>query len=501
MRQSDFTIVNQIYTGQENTLVLVGTALDGPSNIPFVLGPDADHYQLLGTSPLADAANAAKRAGATKVVLYRLNGEHATASIKNSLGVEIIRLRSVCASEKYNDIRIIIYSDYLYVIGTDSIPRSYFFDRYKTANELAYAINRDAFYGLLEFNADSLDDTYLLANMVSTAVETVFSGGLSESNLVTVRNPSASTFTSNDYIFPALKTRLEKAFFGGDALDIQERQPNSNLGMLHCGVIAVCDMYHDDNPEFTEILASFCLNKQKETGSGCIGVIGTKPIYPDDVYNLLDVEGYVSNLVSISEATVDMEAYQCVQVVPGQVSYPESDEEIVSLAYGYAATQAKFPYYTMMSNKPIHGLGKLNIEFSKEDIALLTANGYTCIVPSIRKGNVPYYSASYSKDKESIMSRPHNLRIAQYVSYMLTEELDSLIGYSHTALSIKDAIEKAQEILNSLVKNKIVKNYTMSYELLNRNTQLNIEVSLTTFSEIKAINSIATISFPQGVVV
>ncbi len=153
-----------------------------------------------------------------------------------------------------------------------------------------------------------------------------------------------------------------------------------------------------------------------------------------------------------------------------------------------------------MTNKTIAGLGKLTFEISKEDVALLSANGYTCIVPSIRRGFVPYYASSYSKDIESVVSRPHHLRISQYVSRILTEELDSLIGNMQTALSLEDAMKKATEILDGIVTDGIVREYSFSYELLENNTVLNIDVSLTPFSEVRAVQSMATISYPQGVV-
>jgi hypothetical protein len=153
-----------------------------------------------------------------------------------------------------------------------------------------------------------------------------------------------------------------------------------------------------------------------------------------------------------------------------------------------------------MSNKSIKGFGKLNFEISKEDVALLTANGYICIVPSIRRGFVPYYASSYSKDKESAMTKPHNLRTSQYVSRRLVEEVDLLIGSNYSILSIKETREKARELLDSLVASKVIRSYELQFELLERNTVLNINASLTPFSEIKSIGCVATISFPQGVI-
>ncbi len=45
---SHFRIINESYATPENVLMIVGTALDGPSGVPFQLYPDKDPYQVLG---------------------------------------------------------------------------------------------------------------------------------------------------------------------------------------------------------------------------------------------------------------------------------------------------------------------------------------------------------------------------------------------------------------------------------------------------------------------
>lgn len=503
---TDFTLVNQIETEPENTVVIVGTALDGPSQVPFTLNIDADPYDVLGQSPLAHAYNAARRVGTENIVAYRLNGVHSTATLKDRNGKEVMAFQSVSAGDDYNNIQMIVYSDHLYVVGTNGAARSYFFDKYLTAVDLAYGINRDAYYGLIEINAVFLDEYYVLKGIVDDTVEVMFEGGLTEEHLITSRDPLSETTTDASAIIPLLQERLEYALFGYDIQDIADRHPNNNLGMLNCGVITICDMYHDDNSDLTEILGSFCKNKTDETGYGCIGVIGTRPIYPanpdegEEIDYAHIVKTSVIELQALSDSLTDKEAYKYVQVVVGHTIYPESNGEHVSLAYAYAASQAQYPYYTMMSNKAISGFGKLNYDITKEDVALLTSNGYTCIIPSIRRGFVPYYATSFSKDKESIMAKPHHLRISQYVSRTLVEELDSLVGNTSVTLSIKDAIDRANEFLTSLVTSNIIRTYELTYELSSDSTQLDVNVSLTPYSEIKAINSIATISFPQGVI-
>lgn len=502
---SQFSIIQELSVEQESVLMLVGAALDGPSNTPFEVHLDADPYKVLGQSPLADAYHAARQAGTTNIMAYRINGIHSTAILKDKDGIELVEFRTVSAASKYNDIQIVVYPTHIFVVGLNNTSRSYFFDKVRTTTELIYAINRDAHYGLIDFIAIGLKDYVPLAGIVEAPTTVLFNEGDDEAYLIPSRDPRSEAPTDISTSIPALKERLVNALFGSNETDIRERIPGGELGALPYGIIAVCDMYHDDDPELTEMLGSFCMNKTADSGSGCIGVIGVKPIFPEvvdegDEVDFDDtIKTRVTELVNLSQSLPDTEAYKYVQVVVGHTGYMKSLESAVSVAYGFAATQALFRYNTMMTNKQISGLGKLNYEIRKEDIALLTANGYTCIVPSIRRGFVPFYSTSYSKDKESVMARPHNLRISQYVSRMIAEKLDGLIGNTYSVLSVKTAIETAEKELIDLVKTSVLKDYELSYEFIRDTYSLNLDVSLSTFSEVQAISSSVTISFPRGV--
>jgi hypothetical protein len=512
LRKTQYQVVNQVTVLPEKAVVLVGAALDGPTNIPFLLNDNEEPHKVLGQSPLADAIVAARAVGVNDIIAYRINGVHATATLMDNTGRAVVEFRSVSASDKYNAIQLMVYPTHLYIINTDGVSRSYFFDKYKTVNELAYAINRDAFYGLVEFTAHALDGYFPLVNIVSGLTELLFKGGATEEHLINTRDPLGETTTDSSFVTSLLKERIKVALFGEDPLDIADRSPNSELGSLHFGTITLCDIYHDDDAELTEMLGSFCMNKTAETGFGSIGVIGTKPIFPevlsiDELGENIETEDMeeairlrVLELIALAESLEDKEAYKYVQVIVGHTKYGQSTRSSVPVSYGYAAAQALNDIHISMSNKSINGFGKLNFEISKEDIALLTANGYTCIVPSIRRGFVPFYATSFSKDKESLMSKPHNLRISQYVSRMLTEEVDYLIGSTYNALSIQETMEIAKGLLDGMVADKVIRSYGLRHELLESNTVLNIYASLTPFSEVRTVNSMAVISFPRGVI-
>lgn len=499
--QDMFQIVSQVSIAPESTVVLVGTALDGPAFAPFTIYDNADPYKVLGFSPLAHAYNAAVRAGLSRIIVYRINGQHATATVKDGSGNGLFSLRSVSASDIYNDIHVMLYPDHLFITNTDGSTRSYFFDKYPTVDDLVYGINRDCYYGLIEFNAEVINQYAPMKNAVSSETNIAFTDGDTEAHLIHQRDPSSLSYTGQRSGVPGiadattlLKAKLQMALFGDNQDDIANRIPYGDLAMLGFGVITLVDMFHDDDAEFTEMLGSFCLNKTTNFESGCMGVIGTKNVYGTD-----DPHQRALDLVNLTTSLEDKEAYKYVQVIVGHTTFPETNGESVSCAYTFGAMQALLSYNTMMSNKQMYGLSKLNFQMTKEDVALLSANGYTCIVPSIRRGFVPYYSVSYSKDTASASGRPHNIRISQHITSAIEQQVDSLIGNAYTLTSIKNAIGGAQSILDDLRTNNVIKDYGLSYSLSDRNTSLDIEVSFTPISEVTSISSIAKLTFPYEV--
>lgn len=493
-----FEIVSKIEIAPHNTLVLVGAALNGPSFVPFTLFEESNPYEVLGACPLADAYLSARRAGVDYIVLYRINGSHAEAKIKCLEGTpqDVLYLRSVAASETYNNIHVIAYPNHLFVKNTDGTQRSYFYNKYPTAYDLAYAINLDAEYGLIEFTAQAIVPDFPMSNLTTTAMDVAFTGGSSDSNYVPDRSGSADM----DWVSSLLKEKLKVALFGEDVLDQDERMPNSELGFLHFGVIALVDMFHDDDPEFTEMLGSFCLNKTKVNGFGCIGVIGTKPIYEEDGVSMKDaVSARVQEWLAHGPAVPAPEAMNYVQVVVGDTQLPESNGRVVSVAYAYAATQAAIPYYVMMTNKSI-GIGSLRYTLGKEDVETLTAKGYICVVPSVRRGLVPYRATTFTSEKNSLLSKPHHIRISQFITYTISDGLDNLLGGNVRFLNLKDLTEWTKEVLDELVNEGVIRDYSFKYEPVSE-SELQLQLSFTPYSEIEAVYSVTTLSIPQGAII
>ena len=493
VNKKHFQVANQTSMTADNTIVIIGPAEDGPSGIPITIDPNLNPVDVLGYSPLADAYTAVRDAGAKQIVLYRINGSYASATLRyisEEKSFDIIKLTSVSANDKYNNIIVTVYPDYIYIdereIGGST--RYYFFEEYSTVYDLTYAINRDAYYGLISFTAEALEDELPLNQIVTGETVVYFTGGETEEQFLTRRTEG------NDYSYLAelMKGRLEEALFGYDKDNQLDRIPNSTLGILQFAVALVAGAYHDEDPEITRMLGAFCMNKTKHSEAGCIGVIGTSPLFGTEV------KERVTELVSIAQANEDTEEMHYVQVVVGDAYYSSMMENIPT-SYGYAGTQSAYFYHMMMTNKQILGFGHLNYQISKEDIDLLSRNGYTCIVPSIRRGFVPYLASTFIKNKKSPMSKPHCVRITQYVSRKLSEQYHYLIGSASNSITQREMIDVAEELLEEMVDKNIIRYYTVKCDFTPPNREAKVDISITPFSEITAVNTSTIVALPREV--
>lgn len=489
-----FTIINDSNLEySENTVLIIGAALDGPAGVPIEVNDKYEPTDIFGKSPLSDAYTAVKGAGATRIITYRMNGIHSALTIKSG-AQDIIKFTAVSAGAKYNDILISVFPDYIYIDETavGGSIRSYWFDQYPTAYSLAYAINRDAFYGLLSFEAKPLVPEFQMMNIVSIRTDINFDKGSDEEQFFidrTEENPA-------DYYVGVMKERLIETLFGTDSNDQGEFVPNGALAVLNYGIVVLADMFHDESTDYVNILGNFCLNKSKTMDSGCIGVIGTSPLYDtSDTF----VSTKIANLNSLATATEDVEQNKYVQIVVGD-SYYSEDMPLIPTAYSYAGAESMYPYYIMMTNKKIKGFGYLNWQIGKEDIALLSSNGYICIVPSIRRGFVPYQAITYCKDKTSPMSKPHCIRVSQRASKLLMTAYDDLIGAASNYYTRKGIIKTGESVLQEMVMDGAIQSFALTCDFIPGNKEVTINTSVMPYSEIISVSTTTTVAFPREVI-
>jgi hypothetical protein len=508
--QKYFEIAEEVGSSPQNALVLVGTALDGPSMTPFRPNTLYNIEDIIGDCPLAIAYNYARVTGLSDVILFRINGLHATATLKSG-EVPIIEFQSVSANTSYNAITIEAQPDRLVVTSSIGELKDYYYQDYPSAGLMADAINLDAHFGLVEFVATALVPSFLMINFGGDSTTTVlFTGGATEEDLIPDRKTGIDISTTID----SLKMKLNEALFGEDLDDQLSSQSNSILGLMDYGVICLVDMFHDDSVGFTDMLSRFCYNKFLNTNNGSVGVIGTKPLYDvTDITKVSKLSSLLSTAPTLmmggaaveteSLVSVDIKPMAYVQVVIGDLEVPTIavNRELASLAYSYAATAALLPYNYGMTNKSLLGVSTLNYEFSKEDIDNLASNGYISIVSSIRKGNVPYMAVTALGSKAKSMTKsPSTLRTSCVISRAIAEYLDGYIGETSVGVSRKQMEQGLVDLMKIFADNQIIKDFDMKFDYLNSITEVYIKISYVPFTDLTNVTSVVRMPFNQGVI-
>jgi hypothetical protein len=521
--KSHFRIVNESLPNPESTLVLVGTALNGPTHAPFILNDNFPTEDVLGRSPLSKAYNLARKSGLQSVILYRINGIHSTATLTfegdaPDLPIDVISFRSVAAGDIYNDIEITCGSEKLTITSSAGVAKYYFFMNYPTANAIVEAINLDAEYGLTELTATVLAHGFEMRQFDADHLASFFlEGGSSEANMIPDRGAHGDITAT----IASLKDRLNLALFGSDVDNQKNFVINSDLGLLDYGVICLVDMFHDDGADFTKTLSSFCQSKSIELNSGAVGVIGVKPIFAEPEQPVSDKaisDKYVSLLgiaptmlpagagqIGIENDTSLSSVYSYVQIVIGDTYIGNEftmTPEPLSLSYAYAAIQAYLPSQTNMANKGLPGISQLNYEFSKENIDSLLANGYISIVRSIRKGLVPYQAVTgIGRKSNSLLRNPSVVRVSHLVTRRIAEYLDDFIGEATTPVSRSNLGVGLYSLMKGLVENSnIIRDFEVQVDYLNFNTEVRVKVSYVPLSYIESITTVVDMPFNREVI-
>ncbi len=499
--QAYFKIVETV-PNPDNTLVIVGTALDGPSFTPFTISPLKPITDLIGISPLAEAYSAARRAGLSDIILYRINGTHSTGAVMYG-GQDIILFRSVSANMAYNDISIDFGPDKVTVTGTTGIPRYYFFSAYPSAGKLVDILNLDALFGLIEFTAQAIDPSFDMSRFdVDHLYTVILDDGATDENLIPNRTTDISSVATT------LEGNLRQALFGYDSTDQDNYEPNSTLGLMDYGVIVLADMFHDDPADFTNLLSRFCQNKGLLNGGGTIGVIGVSPLFTvtddilaDKVTSLLS-KAPNHNTGTVVEVDLTVPSpLSYIQIVTGDTTISNLYNEVtkpISLAYDYAAMQALLSYHKSMTNKSLVSITSLNYEFEKKDLEDLLSNGYISIVSSTRKGYVTYYAVTGIGKNTKLLSSPEVVRITQVLTRKVSDYLDSYIGSTSVAFNRQNMQKDVNKVIQEFVDSKIIRSFSTQFTYNSPNGEANVNIVFTPFSSVSTVSSTVTLPFGRG---
>lgn len=460
---------------QESYFVLVGFTYNGPVNTPFTIKDSADPYKVLGNSTLADSYVSAKQAGANPLVL-RLNGSHATQEIKDKNGTVLFSLRSVEATDSCNEIVVHLFPDHITIKGLYG-DRTYLFSENRTVNELEHSLNLDTRYGLGEVLLESVEPMALTSSITDKPYQLYLENGNDGDDLV----PSYDKIHSEIFYQEQLRLLTEALLEEDDT----EYSHTGELIPYNIDSIVLCDIPHEKCPEAITVLSKFCESKTTEQSSFCSGLIGSFYFADREADNS---EG-IQDLVAKGNKGRTESYYIHGEVVVGTQFAHIREEEFMPVVASYAAMRYLSPVHIASTNKEISTISTLLSSFRKEDVAMLTSNGYTCIVPSIRKGHVAFKSVNFIENQRLISSRPHYSRsIYHYTTYILSE-LDSMVGSTLNRLQTAriDTVmnEKIREIVEDL---KIYKSIEYDIRVSNYDS-IHLNMSFLPYGELESVQS------------
>lgn len=254
------------------TLLIIGTATDGPSEELFRVRPGLRPSTVLGYGPMQQAVAQAQRAGVQDIILYRLNGQPAKGNIDTPATDQLLAFESISSGSKYNQTSIHIDAHRLYISMQDGRSRAYHYADYRRLGDMVSQMKQDAFIGLLDFQTATRYDHSSFDELRAMDTTVTFYGGQDENHL---HGNSAHLSAS---ALSTLKERLSFALFGPSDDDAKRRIPHGDLGLVPFGVLSLAGLCHEDDWEWADMLGAFGRNKAEEEGYGCFSVLGTRPI-------------------------------------------------------------------------------------------------------------------------------------------------------------------------------------------------------------------------------
>lgn len=475
---------------QDDYFAIVGFALNGPVNSPFMVRENSNPYDVLGKCPLADACHAARVRGVNPLLL-RLNGSYGQARVFAS-GDTVITFTSVEAYDDVNKINITVYPTHIRVTGVTGNERFYLFSQYATLDKLMTAINGDAKYGVGEITMTTDYPDLLCSALTETAYDIWLEDGNDEENYV-----SQFDGTDAEEKIQMQVTKIKESLLEEYQIDdVTYYSHNSEFGAFNLDTILVVDVMHEDAPELAEILGRYCESKSGEQDSFCSGVMGSMYFreFESDEY---DYAPMVKHLVEIGTKS-NSNYYLHVEIVVG-VGEP-SEENKMPLATKFATERYLLSIDSSATNKEIANITTLFSRLRKEDIASLAASGYTCIIPSIRRGHVAYKSTCFVENKNLITSKPHYSRAARYHANQIIKSLDSFIGESATSLKLLAMEKFIKDEIQVLSKQGVYKSVDFTIEDLEVD-EIKITLIFVIYGELDNIQTSAFYSTTRKMVI
>ena len=472
-KRSDFYLIEETRYEAEKTLLLIGACDDGPVKKVFSIVDIEDAKKVMGDGDLLHAYLSAYESGARDILLYRINGKESSLPIFKDKE-EVFRLTSSCGSDEYNKIKVSIFATHLFLdeTGIGGKQRIYPFDKFKTVEELCDEINKDSFCGLNHIEAHSWNNSFDTFKLTQGAY--LLQDGQSE-------NWYSSRYNTFNIDTHKEKFRKELSlFFIGDEDASWLEEPDGPISVVPASVISIVGIGCDDDKELIDLVGNYCLEKTNMLDVQCVAVIGTSPVK--------DNQSNVDELHQLAKERGTMESDSYVEVVKGFIR-AEKDSPFISLSSNYAGAKVANEYHISMTNKKLHPFFEIDEELLSKDVDSLKSSGYICIVPSIRRGFVPYSSVSFFQGESKVFKKPYAIRTCQKVIKSISIGLEDLIGEQLSATLEKNIRKNIQDVLLECQKNSMLKDSNFDIHFTSVDKTLTISLELLIHGEVEVIQT------------
>lgn len=416
-------------------IALVGYAADGPVGRPFTLVEGVDPEQVLGTCELAEAFRLALASGLAyeSIVLVRLNGEHGSESLLHSDGRALLRLASIGANDRDNGIVAMVMNGVLTIRREEGEgvvwARTYRLEDHGSVDALCVAIERERLLGFHEVQATVIENLQLGASDWMEG-ERAFYTAMSEEFL------SDPFIVSDEYAAEQFVERAGRYLIDEEGL--------LEGGQLEVEAIQFVGIRPDHDLRCLEIAGRIA---EQLSEGGIVTVAGFDASMLPSKVVLVDEDGIMEDgsptddlLTEEGEAALRYdEARSRMSLLSGASIEASGD---VFVFYGRAqaegfqvgvGTSALARFVQLMEdqelrNKPLDVPYAFPYELGKEELAWLEGSGYTCIVPSVRRGPVVHRLCRLHTYKEDMREDVTTRRLLSFMALDLEENLSEWIG-------------------------------------------------------------------------
>ncbi|MEC4620916.1 hypothetical protein VST04_22750 [Bacillus paranthracis] len=471
---------------EKNTrfLVLAGFSFNGPVGTPFIIRENTDPSYILGDCRLTENVRMARKYGITPLIL-RLNGTHGECVVNHDeLNTPALRFKTLEATDESNNISIHLFPTHMVVKGVNN-SYSYLFADYKGLDELAFAIKQDLYFKAGEVDVEVVNQVPV-AGLCLAERHVRFTGADDGFHYVSNHDDS----DSDDKLQMQLQL-LRDSLIDEDGSELYF---TGELSSFQIDTLLFTDIpYEKASAELTSIFGEFAKTKTSEQSIFCSAVL-CSDLFSESRYGVTGEDTYEPQIQTLLEkASINKEESRHLEHVEVVVGVQDSENpKYLSMpaAATYACMRYKLPnFHNSATNKQLLYINTLQSrELKKVEVAKLTSSGYICIVPSIKKGFVPFSSKNLYP-QNTLYSKPHYLRSISYDVNRIAGFFNQYIGEPFSFVLLQSIITQVDAFIDNLSEDhpiyRNIKMEVLDYDQVN----LTLSISFELYGEIESVKT------------